>query len=98
MAKSAAICGDAITINSPVYLYSKIEDLKLNLLAKATENAKSRAQTLASAGGAKLGNIMSATQGVFPDNRAAFNRNRVLRHVRHFHNRKRRAVRRKRAV
>lgn len=65
MAKSAAICGDAITINSPVYLYSKIEDLKLNLLAKATENAKSRAQTLASAGGAKLGNIMSATQGVF---------------------------------
>ena len=65
MAKSSAISGNAITICSPEFLYTKIEDLKLDLLAKATQNAKARAQTLATAGGAKLGNIMSATQGVF---------------------------------
>ena len=45
--------------------YSKIEDIKLDLLAKATENARERAMTLAKSGGAKLGNIISANQGIF---------------------------------
>lgn len=54
-----------VNISYPVYLYSGLEGLKLDLLAKATENAKMRAKTLAEAGGAKLGSIMSASQGVF---------------------------------
>ena len=61
------ICGGEIDVSicAPTYLYSGIEGLKLDLLAKATENAKLRAKTLAEAGGAKLGSIMSASQGVF---------------------------------
>lgn len=54
-----------VNITAPSYLYSKLEDLKLDLLARATANAKERAKTLANAGGASLGNIMSASQGVF---------------------------------
>lgn len=92
MAKSAAICGDAITINSPVYLYSKIEDLKLNLLAKATGKRKVARADARKRGRRKARQHNVGNAGRFPDNRAAFNRNRVLRHVRHFHNRKRRAV------
>ena len=53
---------------APSYLFSKLEDLKLDLLAKATANAKARAETLAAAGNAKLGSIMSASQGVFQIN------------------------------
>lgn len=54
-----------VNITAPSYLYSKLEDLKLDLIAKATANAKERAKTLACAGGSKLGKIMSASQGVF---------------------------------
>ena len=54
-----------VNITAPSYLYSKLEDLKLDLIAKATANAKERAKTLAGAGGSKLGKIMSASQGVF---------------------------------
>lgn len=54
-----------VNITAPSYLYSKLEDLKLDLLARATANAKKRAKTLANAGGASLGNIISASQGVF---------------------------------
>ena len=54
-----------VNITAPSYLYSKLEDPKLDLLARATANAKERAKTLANAGGASLGNIISASQGVF---------------------------------
>lgn len=61
------VCGGKmdVSICAPTYLCSGLEGLKLDLLAKATENARLRAKTLAEAGGAKLGSIMSASQGVF---------------------------------
>jgi hypothetical protein len=63
----ASFCDNSLNINveQPLYFYSKIEDIKLDLLAKATENARERAMTLAKSGGAKLGNIISANQGIF---------------------------------
>ena len=47
------------------YYYSKIESLKLDLIERATQNARERAQMLTRGSGSNLGGIMSASQGVF---------------------------------
>ncbi|MCF7812348.1 SIMPL domain-containing protein [Candidatus Gracilibacteria bacterium] len=47
------------------YYYSKLDDLKLEMLEKATENAKDRAQRIAESTGAKVGHLQSASVGVF---------------------------------
>ncbi len=64
---ASALVQKGISINSypPQYFYSKLEDLKLELMAKASENAKERAKLLVSGSGAKLGKVVSASQGVF---------------------------------
>lgn len=49
----------------PQYYYTGLEALKLELLAEATANARERAGALAEAGGAKVGALRSARQGVF---------------------------------
>lgn len=49
----------------PQYYYTGLESLKLELLAEATANAKERATALATAGGASVGALRSARQGVF---------------------------------
>lgn len=49
----------------PQYFYTGLESLKLELLAEATANAKERATALATAGGASVGALRSARQGVF---------------------------------
>ena len=55
-----------IFTSQPVeYYYSKLSDLKLDLLAKATENAKARAEKIAASSGGKLDKIKSADMGVF---------------------------------
>lgn len=65
--EASALVQRGISINSdnPQYLYSKLEDLKLELLSRASENAKERAKLLVSGSGAKLGKVVSASQGVF---------------------------------
>jgi hypothetical protein len=50
---------------SPVYTYSGIEQIKLDLLAQATKNAYERARTLAENSAGKAGKLCSASQGVF---------------------------------
>jgi uncharacterized protein len=50
---------------TPNYFYNKIDALKVELLAKATENAKLRAQSIVSSVGNKLGMLQSAKMGVF---------------------------------
>jgi hypothetical protein len=50
---------------SPVYTFSTIEKIKLELLASATQNAYERARTLAENSGGKAGKLVSASQGVF---------------------------------
>ncbi len=51
--------------SSPAYYYSKLSELKIDLLAKASADAKERAQTIARNSGSDLGGIKKATMGVF---------------------------------
>jgi len=56
-----------IELNSlaPSYYYTKLSDLKIDLLAKASADAKLRAETIAKNSGSNLGKIKKATMGVF---------------------------------
>ena len=47
------------------YYYTKIEGLKMKLLAAASANARSRALELVRGSGSELGGVVSASQGVF---------------------------------
>ena len=49
----------------PEYFYTKLEELKIEMLAMATENAKQRAANMANATGNKIGFMRSAKMGVF---------------------------------
>jgi len=51
--------------DSPSYLYTKLEEMKLSLLSEATGNARERARLLVDGSGNKLGGLRSASQGVF---------------------------------
>jgi uncharacterized protein len=51
--------------SSPAYYYTKLSELKLDLLAKASADAKQRAETIAKNSGSSLGKIKKATMGVF---------------------------------
>jgi len=50
---------------SPDYSYTKLDELKVEMLAKATENAKLRAENMVKATGNKIGFMRSARMGVF---------------------------------
>jgi len=49
----------------PSYYYTKLNELKIDLLAKASADAKLRAETIAKNSGSSLGGIKKATMGVF---------------------------------
>lgn len=51
--------------NNPEYYYTKLSDLKLEMLAEASKNARSRAETITQNAGATLGDLKSANMGVF---------------------------------
>ncbi len=55
----------AFESGSPEYYYSKLDELKIEMLALATENAKQRAENMVRATGNKIGFIRSARMGVF---------------------------------
>lgn len=50
---------------SPSYFYTKLDKLKLEMLARASENAKQRAENMIKAAGNKIGLMRSARMGVF---------------------------------
>ena len=50
---------------SPEYYYTKLDELKLDLIEQATANAKTRADIVASGTGAKTTRLLSANLGVF---------------------------------
>lgn len=50
---------------APEYFYKKLDELKLEMLARATENAKQRAANMAKATGNRIGLMRSARMGVF---------------------------------
>lgn len=49
----------------PSYYYTKLSELKLDLLAKASADARQRASTIAQNSGGRLGKIRTANMGVF---------------------------------
>jgi hypothetical protein len=51
--------------DQPAYYYRKLNELKIDLLAKASEDAKLRAETIAKSSGISLGKLKKATMGVF---------------------------------
>ncbi len=57
--------GIQFTSDSPEYYYTKIDDLKLELIEKATENSKARVDIMASKAEAELGKLSSSNLGVF---------------------------------
>lgn len=57
--------GIKVVISQPQYYYTKLDDLKVEMVGNATENARSRAQVIASKGKFHLGPIGSVRVGVF---------------------------------
>lgn len=50
---------------SPRYYYTKLADLKIEMISKATEDARIRAEKISEFSGGKLGDLESAKMGVF---------------------------------
>lgn len=57
--------GLELSSNSPNYYYSKLEDLKLELISQASQNAKQRAANIAEEAGSSLGDLIKADLGIF---------------------------------
>ena len=55
----------SLVSNSPEYFYTRLADLKIEMLEQATEDAKERASTIASSTGNAIGFMRSARMGVF---------------------------------
>lgn len=49
----------------PSYYYTKLAELKLEMIAKATDDARRRAEKIAENSGSEIGSLKSATMGVF---------------------------------
>ncbi|MBT8273244.1 MAG: SIMPL domain-containing protein [Bacteroidia bacterium] len=50
---------------SPRYYYTKLADLKIEMISKATEDAHLRAEKIAENSGGRLGDLISAKMGIF---------------------------------
>jgi|TARA_R110002049_G_scaffold18279_2_gene70052 hypothetical protein len=50
---------------APRYYFTQLADLKIELISKATEDAKLRAEMIAKNSGATLSNLISANMGIF---------------------------------
>lgn len=61
------LINQGIEINSyaPQYFYTKLSDLKIEMLAEATKDGMLRAQTIATNSNAELGKLTKSTMGVF---------------------------------
>ncbi len=57
--------GVSIEAFQPDYYYTKLDDVKLSLIEKASADARDRAEKITDNAGAKLGRVMSARMGVF---------------------------------
>jgi uncharacterized protein len=57
--------GIELNSSSPSYYYQKLNELKIDLLAKAAADAKERAKTIAKNSGADLGALVKANMGIF---------------------------------
>jgi uncharacterized protein len=60
--------GVLLESDSPEFFYTKLADLKIEMLADATKDATNRAQQIAANSGARLGSILDARMGVMQIN------------------------------
>lgn len=51
--------------DAPRYYYTKLSDLKIEMISKATENARIRVEQIAKNSGGEMGDLLSAKMGVF---------------------------------
>lgn len=56
--------GIEVSSSDPEYLYTKLADIKISLIAKAASDAHLRAEQIAKNSGTNLGNLKNATTGV----------------------------------
>ena len=61
------LIGEGIGLQSysPEYLYTKLADMRIEMLGEATADARARAETIVGNAGGKLGPLSSARMGVF---------------------------------
>lgn len=57
--------GISIEANAPAYYYTKLDDVKLSLIERASADARARAEKIAAHAGTKIGAVVSARMGVF---------------------------------
>lgn len=57
--------GVSIEAYQPSYYYTKLDDVKLSLIERASADARVRAEKIATNAGAKVGRVASAKMGVF---------------------------------
>jgi len=57
--------GVELQADRPRYLYTKLDEMKMQMLAEAGANARERAEHLVANSSSRLGGLQSATQGVF---------------------------------
>lgn len=57
--------GIVIYSDSPYYYYTKLEELKLQMIEEAARNARKRAEIIANNSGARLGRLRFSKMGVF---------------------------------
>ena len=57
--------GIEFSAGSPEYYFTKLSDLKLNLIEKASQDAKARATKISGAAGDQIGVLKKANLGVF---------------------------------
>ena len=57
--------GIAFTSSAPLFYYTKLTDIKMDLLAKASADGKQRAEIIAKNAGSSLGKLKNANLGVF---------------------------------
>lgn len=65
--RAGDLVNEGVSLNSwqPEYIYTKLADLRVEMLAAATKDAQERAKAMVEATGAKLGDLRSAQMGVF---------------------------------
>lgn len=59
------LTGANVSNNMVEYYFNGLKDIRVDMLAEATKNARERADAVAKAGGASVGNITSLSSGVF---------------------------------
>jgi hypothetical protein len=65
--RSASLVEQGVELNDHgiAYLYTRVAEAKVDLLAAATKDARQRAEQIASQGGRRLGSLRNARMGVF---------------------------------